>query len=364
MGDKTGIQWTEATWNPTTGCEHVSPGCDNCYAASLASGRLAHVPAYAGLASGGRFNGTVRLLPERLDLPLRWTRPRMIFVNSMSDLFHKDIPDEFIAQVFGVMGACPRHTFQVLTKRHARMRSLTNSVQFRLAAMDAARSYSPQRLTPMWPFSNVWLGVSAEDQHWADIRIPALLDAQAVVRFVSAEPLLGPIDFTWLSGVNSLWPDWAGGPGGGTGARHPLLNWVIVGGESGPRARPMHPAWARTIRDDCEYAEVAFFLKQWGEWGPAPWRVDRETGETVEAYKARAEAACATHVHTGNCYQQDGRTVWHLYEPPHKPWSLERTSLGPGSYEPIRRWGKKAAGRELDGREWNEFPRVGEPVPA
>jgi protein gp37 len=185
-----------------------------------------------------------------------------------------------------------------------------------------------------------------------------------VVRFVSAEPLLGPIDFTWLNGVNSLWPDWAGGPGGGTGAPHPLLDWVIVGGESGPRARPMHPAWARKIRDDCEYAEVPFFFKQWGEWGPAPWRVEREPGETDETYKARAEAVCATHSHTGNSYQQDGRTVWHLYEPSHKPWSLERTSLGPGSHEPIRRWGKKAAGRVLDGRAWNEFPRAGEPVPA
>lgn len=371
MSDKTGIEWTRsddgtpgATWNPVTGCTKVSPGCDHCYAETFAE-RWRGIP-------GHHFeNGfDVTLRPERLDQPLRWKRPRRIFTNSMSDLFHEAVPDGYIAQVFAVMGAARQHTFQVLTKRHGRMRSLLSSGEFARTVLTwegaTMRAHGQHGIVPaeQWPLPNVWLGVSAEDQHWAGIRIPALLDTPAAVRFVSCEPLLGPIDLTFLQGVNGLYPDWVGGPGGGTGAPHPLLDWVITGGESGPGARPMHPAWARQIRDDCDYAEVAFFFKQWGEWGPAPWRVEREPGESVEAYKARAEAACATHAHTGNSYQQDGKTVWHLYEPAHKPWSLERTSLGPGSHEPIRRWGKKLAGRELDGRTWDEFPCVAAAVPA
>jgi protein gp37 len=358
MGDKTGIQWTEATWNPVVGCEHVSAGCDNCYAASLASGRLAHVPAYAGLASGGRFNGKVRLLPDRLDQPLRWTRPRMIFVNSMSDLFHKDIPDEFIAQVFAVMALTPRHTYQILTKRHARMRSLVSDPAFRQAVHEVAWNldregrfdpyrYADDEIIPAhyirpaayrdddsdwWPLPNVWLGVSVENQHWADIRIPALLATPAVVRFLSGEPLLGPVD---------LRPYFIG----------QRLHWVIAGGESGRNARPMHPTWARSIRDQCTASGVPFFFKQFGEWAPAPWRVDREPGELVDVYKARAEAVCATH----------SLPVWaadYGMDPmpaSHKPWSLERTSAPP-EQATLRRVGKHAAGRELDGRTWDEYP--------
>lgn len=250
MAEHSKIQWTEATWSPTVGCTHVSAGCDRCYAAALASGRLKHLPEYEGLAEHGKFNGTVRLLEDRLQLPLKWRKPRMIFVDSMSDLFHEAVPDEYIAKVWAVMALTPRHTFQILTKRHARMRSLLSSAAFWSQVMG-------QRVPSGWAcLDNVWLGVSAEDQHWADIRIPALLRTPAAVRFVSAEPLLGPINFANLS-PHSLLDE---------------LDWIIVGGESGRGARSMHVEWARSIRDQCDAAGVPFFFKQAGavlarEWG-------------------------------------------------------------------------------------------------
>lgn len=268
MSDKTGIEWTDATWNPVTGCTKLSPaspGCANCYASTFAE----------------RFRGTpghyfergfdVQLRPEKLDQPLRWRRPRRIFVNSMSDLFHDQVPDEYIAKVFAIMLLAQRHTFQVLTKRHGRMRALLNSHAFWTRVLYEA-------LDPELPagdrdglqlslhyLPNVWLGVSTENQQWADIRIPALLDTPAAVRFISAEPLLGPIDLDAIP------------------VRGPDLDWVIVGGESGPGARPMHPDWARGLRDQCNQTGVPFLFKQAGsvlarEWGckgkgtdPAGW---------------------------------------------------------------------------------------------
>lgn len=245
MGDRTGISWTDATWNPVTGCDKVSPGCDHCYAESVAH-RFAGTKAYP--------NGfDVTLWPERLGVPLRWTRPRHIFVNSMSDLFHARVPVEFIAAVLAVSACAPRHTFQILTKRHARMRSVMTDPRLRelmLAACDPASPYYAPGLdadavaAAPWPLPNVWVGVSAEDQKRADLRIPVLLDVPAARRFVSAEPLLGPL---------RLDPAWTGG-----------LDWVIVGGESGPNARPMDPDWVRGVRDDAVRAGVAFFFKQWG----------------------------------------------------------------------------------------------------
>lgn len=270
MGDKTGISWTEATWNPVTGCTKVSPGCDHCYAESIAH-RFDGTPAYP--------NGfEVTLRPERLDQPLRWKKPRMIFVNSMSDLFHKDIPDEYIARVFAVMGLAKQHTFQVLTKRHGRMRSLLSSDYWHdtlfpevLHEVAAGRDYEVHN-----PLPNVWLGVSAEDQHWADVRIPALLETPAAVRFVSLEPLLGPISFRWASWAPVIDANHLDGLNG--------IGWVIAGGESGPGARPMEAAWTRSLRDQCAEAGVPFFFKQAGtvlakEWGcsnrkgadPAEW---------------------------------------------------------------------------------------------
>lgn len=196
MADKTGIEWTDATWNPVTGCTEVSPGCDRCYAKTFSE----------------RFRGTpghyfehgfdVQLRPAKLDLPLRWRRPRRIFVNSMSDLFHDSVPDDYIAAVWAVMAAAPQHTFQVLTKRHARMRSLLTDPDggFFEAVADYGLEFDRnlwrrwQEEQHAWPLPNVWLGVSTETQQWADIRIPALLATPAAVRWISAEPLLGPID--------------------------------------------------------------------------------------------------------------------------------------------------------------------------
>lgn len=284
MSDKTNIEWTDSTWNPITGCTKVSPGCDHCYAETIAH-RFAGTPAYP--------NGfAVTLRPERLDQPLRWKRPRRVFVNSMSDLFHAEIPDDYIAKVFAVMVLARQHTFQVLTKRPGRMRSLLASGDFRdriwyQAGLAALTRTKAGKLTVrpgldsssvgVWPLPNVWLGVSAENQRWADVRIPVLLDTPSAVRFVSAEPLLGPIDFNNIGGVCALGPDWVGGPGGGSGAPHPLLDWVIVGGESGPGSRPMHADWARQIRDDCERDEVAFLFKQWGSHDHEGHRVNKKT---------------------------------------------------------------------------------------
>jgi protein gp37 len=249
MSDNSKIEWTDATWNPVTGCTRVSPGCDHCYALTLAE----------------RFRGTpghyfengfdVQLRPDKLDQPLRWKKPRKVFVNSMSDLFHADIPDEYIAKVFTVMALTPHHTFQVLTKRHGRMRSLLMREDFNQSVLDGMLDANIDADWD-WPLPNVWLGVSAEDQRWADIRIPALLDTPAAVRFVSAEPLLGPIDFDRF-----LW--------NGDSDR-PTLGWVIVGGESGRGARPMSLDWARSIRDACQDNGVAFHYKQQGSGDGGP----------------------------------------------------------------------------------------------
>lgn len=328
MAGPSTIEWTDATWNPVTGCTKVSAGCDHCYAETIAR-RFAGTKAFP--------NGfAVTLHPERLSAPEGWVAPRRVFVNSMSDLFHRDVPDEFIALVFAVMAGTARHTYQVLTKRPARMRALLSSPAFRAEVLTWLRHWGDEDDTRFediadkveagnWPLANVWLGVSIEDQHWADIRIPALIDTPAAVRFLSCEPLLGPVDLNgWLtcghdamSGANqdNLWrcdncsalireePD----PHGtieslATGATFSLsqissgntIDWVIAGGESGPGARPMHPNWARGLRDQCQAARVPYFFKQWG-----------------------------TH-------------TWNKGQP--------------------RRVGKHAAGRVLDGRTWDEYP--------
>lgn len=264
----TAIEWTEETWNPTTGCDRVSPGCDNCYALTLAArlkamGQAKYQNDGDPRTSGPGFGLTMH--PDTLTTPLRWHMSRRVFVNSMSDLFHDKVTDEFIARVFAVMALAPQHTFQVLTKRHGRMRSLLTSREFiRLYARtrdELARehrlSHVLTRVTATWPLPNAWLGVSVEDQRWADIRIPALLETPAAVWFLSCEPLLGPIDLTLVG--------WDGATGL-TVLDHPPngIDWVIVGGESGPGARPMHPDWVRSLRDQCNDAGVPFFFKQWG----------------------------------------------------------------------------------------------------
>lgn len=242
MSGVTSIEWTDRTWNPVTGCTKVSPGCDRCYADAIAH-------RFAGTTSFP--NGfAVTLHPERLDAPLRWRRPSRVFVNSMSDLFHAEIPDEFVAKVFAVMAAASAHTFQVLTKRPGRMRSLLQSDAFREEVQTQVVRHRGAATIPVrWPLHNVWLGVSAEDQRWADVRIPVLLTTPAAVRFVSAEPLLGSLH---------LHEAWAAG-----------LDWVIVGGESGPGARRMDLGWAAGLVGQCHELGVAPFVKQLGSaYGP------------------------------------------------------------------------------------------------
>lgn len=229
MAQTSSIEWTDATWNPVAGCTPVSPGCLNCYAARMAL-RLQHMPngtghKYAGTAkrtASGRpyFVGKVTLDEESLDIPLHWRLPRIIFVNSMSDLFHEKVPFEYVRRVFDVMERCPQHTFQVLTKRPER-----------------AAEFAP-RLP--WP-RNVWMGTSVESAEYIE-RVRLLRKIKASVRFLSCEPLLGPL------------------------ARLPLegIHWVIVGGESGPKSRPMREEWVVQIKDQCEAKGVAFFFKQWG----------------------------------------------------------------------------------------------------
>jgi len=250
MSDKSAIEWTDATWNPTTGCDRVSPGCANCYALDLAA-RLKRMGSAAYQLDGDpRTSGPgfkLTLHPQRLALPLGWTRPRRVFVNSMSDLFHPDVPDAFIAQVFAAMALGTRHTFQLLTKRPERMRvwmtasgGPEEAVRAAAADLDPSRAAATLPRVP-WPLPNVWLGASVENARWRT-RIDDLRATPATVRFLSCEPLLGPLGDLNLDGIG----------------------WVIVGGESGPRHRPVHEAWITGIRDQCTAAGVPFFFKQWG----------------------------------------------------------------------------------------------------
>lgn len=398
MSTVTKIEWADRTWNPMLGCERVSPGCDRCYAMGQARIRQFNpnpkiAQAFAGTTSndnGVDWTGSVNLLDGRLTEPLSWKKPAKVFVNSMSDLFHKDVPHDFIVRTFAVMALTQQHTYQILTKRHARMRSVLKDictcgnghpagVEFRSAMAWACSKANPDRIpglpddaehrvyfeTP-WPLPNVHLGVSVENQKWANIRIPALLDTPAAVRWISAEPLLGPVRLSaaWVDMPADARPvDLADIVGIGLPNR---LDWVVVGGESGPGARAMHPDWARSLRDQCVAADVPFLFKQWGDWGPAPFIVRvcdpkvgwQGTDEELAAAKADSEARGATHVHTGNWHEEDGEQVHELFEMGHKPWSLERVGL-PEGMEPMRRWGKKRAGRELDGRTWDQYPTGG-----
>lgn len=261
MGDKTGIQWTDATWNPVTGCSKVSPGCAHCYAETVAARfwpkQYPPIPVGNPDCSADDHGACATTLrpreftdvqchEDRLDQPLRWRRPRRIFVNSMSDLFHESVPDAFIDRVFAVMALAPRHTFQILTKRAERMHwymsHLLADVVDGAAQKDHGRSVA-FRL----PLANVWLGVSVENQHFADERIAELVNTPAAVRFLSCEPLLAPLDLRM----------------DGHFTRN-FIHWVIVGGESGAGARPFNVAWARSIVQQCQAAGVAVFVKQLG----------------------------------------------------------------------------------------------------
>lgn len=297
MGDKTGIGWTDATWNPIRGCSRVSAGCVNCYAEQQAA-RIVRMgkgkpTAYDGLVRlvGGepRWTGAVRLATDVLSQPLRWTKPRRIFVNSMSDLFHENFTNEQIAAVFGVMAAAPQHTFQILTKRAARMREWfewvaaqrTPLITIPYSPRLICRSEADKLINPdntgrplgtepsprEWPLPNVWLGVSVEDQAAADERIPELLATPAAVRFLSCEPLIGPVSLRRVRPspmpIDSLTGSW--GVSSNDDAHYkqdPRIDWVIAGCESGPGARPCSVEWLRSLRDQCAAAGTAFFLKQ------------------------------------------------------------------------------------------------------
>lgn len=243
MSQNTAIGWTEATWNPVTGCSHVSPGCVNCYAEalSLRFGR-SKKPWTAQNAAEN-----VMLHPERLNAPLRWREPRMVFVNSMSDLFHELVSDGFIERVFATMALAKRHTFQILTKRPERMLSWferTESGATRETCVWNEYGMLGRDLTwPGWPLPNVWLGVSAEDQRRADERIPVLLDTPAAMRFISFEPLLERVEFAEY-------------------ARTGLLHWAITGGESGPNYRSSEVEWTANIVATCDQYGIAPFVKQ------------------------------------------------------------------------------------------------------
>lgn len=303
MADTSKIEWTDATWNVITGCSIKSPGCKGCYAMLLAGTRLSSHPSRAGLTQVVNGNhvwtGEVRFNDQWLDQPLRWRRPRRVFVCAHGDLFHEDVPDEWIDKVFAVMALCPQHTFQVLTKRAHRMRDYFNSrtsnahlfawahanepgtmplTQHEIEAWLSPTAHDDHRRlyharAVRFPLPNVWLGVSIEDRPRLRERAWTLKCIPAAVHFWSVEPLIGEL--------GQFPDDW-------------LPDWLIVGGESGRDARPMAQDWVRSLRDQCQAAGVPFFFKQWGEYGPV-----------------------------------DGR---------------------------LALIGKKRAGRLLDGREWSEFP--------
>jgi protein gp37 len=240
MADNSSIEWTEATWNPITGCSQVSPGCAHCYAKTFAE-------RWRGIPRHPYEQGfDLRLWPERLAQPTKWRRPRMIFVNSMSDLFHEGIPLPFVQQVFDVMGEATHHTFQILTKRHERLLDVSSEL-----------TWHP----------NIWMGVSIENRRFV-CRADYLRDVPAAVRFISAEPLLGPLDGLDLR----------------------TIDWLIAGGESGPKHRPVRAEWLRALRDQCAAEGTAFFFKQWG--GARPKSGGRALdGETWDEMPAQDVAA-------------------------------------------------------------------------
>ncbi len=332
---ETSIEWCDSVWNPTTGCDKVSPGCDNCYALTMAKrlqamGQAKYRNDGDPRTSGPGFGLTMH--EDALSLPLRWRKPRSIFVNSMSDLFHPKVSDEFIARVFRVMSAARQHTFLVLTKRAARMQTLLASDRF-----DA----------PVF-LRNVRLGVSVENQEQADARIPRLRRAPAVVRWLSCEPLLGPLDLSrhWV-GAPQWGPEYPE-PTSPTGllvqdlVPGPTIDWVVAGGESGPAARPMHPAWPRSLRDQCVAAGVPFFFKQHGAWQPGSAMAGQRGEDHVIVFDGRHEPATPEHF--------DGKTGLARARSFHEPGTDQACM--------VSRVGKKAAGRELDGRTWDEFPGI------
>lgn len=365
MADKTGIEWTDATWNPLAGCSLVSPGCTNCYAMVHAH-RLLDKPGSHYEGTTKKVNGTpvwtgkIAKAPDHImEQPLRWSRPRMVFVNSMSDLFHEDVPDEWIDEVFAIMALAKDHTFQILTKRAERMREYMEGSghpaglvhwQCRVySKMNEIYEKIPEQLAhkfsksgflggPAYPLPNVWLGVSVEDQRRANERIRPLLNTPAAVRFLSMEPLVGPVDLNALVATAIKDPEkgdkitetclYTLGQQPAILPAHDTnkIDWVIVGGESGGKARPMHPDWVRYTRDQCITAGVAFFFKQWGHWAPL-----------LPDFEGRGDWFIVSH--GGGVDIPDDR------------WPDEAAGECP-----MVQVGKKKAGNTLDGKTWQQIP--------
>lgn len=294
MGNSSKIEWTEATWNPIAGCSRVSPGCVNCYAERMAK-RLTAMgqEKYQGTVDkNGRWSGLLNFDVDGYEAPRYRKQPTVYFVNSMSDLFHPDVPPNWHMRIWSVMHDTPRHTYQILTKR-------ADVMEQKVEWLNQVYGMLP----------NVWLGVSVENQQCADERIPHLLETPAAIRFLSCEPLLGPVD---LNKREYLCKDWRKGVTIGI-----YLDWVIVGGESGPGARPMRPDWARQLRDQCQETETAFFFKQWGE--------------LLDVDLAIKMGLIDTYTDTKKLINIDGKY-----------------------YAKV---GKPLAGRLLDGRQWDEVPK-------
>lgn len=381
-----GIAWTEQTWNPLRGCSRVSDGCKNCYAESMAARFSGDGQPYAGTINSEtkRWNGTIKLVHEHLQDPLRWKRPRMVFVNSMSDLFHESVPDEFIDQVFAVMALAKQHTFQVLTKRPERMLAYLSrpavEVRVGLQAFDfclqaqhssggtsklgkglsmKASDINPGGLAK-WPLPNVWIGCTVENQETADVRIPLLLQTPAAVRWLSMEPLLGAVDLAHACDIgeeivcDGSWSDMAEPQRCLEALRHgslKLLDWVVVGGESGPNARPMHPDWARSLRDQCAEAGVSFLFKQWGEWHTKAFIVSsgtpvfRQFGDFQQWVNKASSWVCG-----GICLDKDGRELKNGGD------MMRARDEDKFPVTIMHRVGKKAAGRLLDGVLHDGYP--------
>lgn len=377
MSDNTKIEWADATVNAVNGCSVTSPGCTNCYAMKLAGTRLRDHPTRAGLTTqtkaGPVWNGEVRLHEPALLQPLKWKRPRRIFWNAHGDTFHDAVPDEWIDRVLAVCALTPQHTHMILTKRSSRMREYLTAKGWALRISDIVNAWPKDqigtgneytadfRLASGAALPNVWLGVSVEDQTRADERIPDLLATPAAIRFISAEPLLGQVDLRWIAEpdaekdgvIDSLlgcnWIEsergqefrparpghqdrvmlrWVCSPEADILSKR-KIDWVIAGGESGPGARPMHPDWARSLRDQCAAAGVAFHFKQWGEWHPSDMHEDC-TLKSIMAFRSD--------------YSQEWRPTDAL------SWSFNE------GWQGMCLIGKKRTGRMLDGAEYNGLP--------
>lgn len=335
MSDKTRIEWTEMTWNPVSGCTKISQGCKHCYAERefpRVYGRDSVTAMERGvMVTRPREFTDIVLHEERLEQPLHKRRARKIFVNSMTDLFHESVPFEFIDRVFAVMACAYWHTFQVLTKRPERMleylrQHAAGGRHVWRAGQALTMPKGLHKPDPGWPLPNVWLGVSVEDQATADERIPLLLQTPAAVRWISAEPLLGAIDLRLerLAEWNALLAEHHGDLDG------VHIDWVVVGGESGPKARPMHPAWVRSLRDQCLATGIAFNFKQHGEWlATALCDDDMAMIPAKRTAYVRPDGTCLTSEDPIDFFGGDEETAW---------------------------VGKKSAGRLLDGVLWDQYP--------